>query len=62
MRHALGHGPARRVSAPAPLPDRNRAHQLVEPRLRAAIFIGDQLKLRMHVWFETLIQYQVQSS
>src|SRR6267378_1552269 len=49
MRHALGHGPARRVGTPAPLLVWNRAHQLVETRLRAAIFVGDLLELRMHV-------------
>src|SRR5437870_241889 len=53
MRHTLGHRPARRVGPPSPALLRNRAHQLVEPRLRAAIFIGDQFELRMHVSSET---------
>src|SRR5438093_7627502 len=48
MRHTLGHGPARRIGAPAPALLRNRAHQLVETRLRAAILVGDHFELRMH--------------
>ncbi len=48
MRHALGHGPTRRVGAPGPLLSRNRSHQLVEPRLRAPVFVSDDLELWMH--------------
>src|SRR5438132_5757020 len=46
MRHALGHGPARRVGTLAPLLIRNRADQVVKPCLRAAILVGDKLELR----------------
>src|SRR5882762_1756272 len=49
VRQALSHGPARRVGPPGPLLGRNRAHELVESRLRTAILIGDQLQLQMHV-------------
>src|SRR5881397_2572050 len=49
MRHALGHGPARRVGTLAPLLIRDRPDQVVNPCLRAAILVGDELELRMHV-------------